>query len=223
MGIAVAISLFFHGIGFSLFSVALPAKRKTFKKMEVYLVKRLPPEEMETEGKKRLSPQIPRIREEKRDVKIYLPEEKLIPRYIKFPQRNWEISSSEISLGKIINLKIEMPFPKPEIREGLLSGKGKASLIYGPGGSRRLLFQPLPKYPEWAEKEGIECSLELKLWILPSGNVESVEVIKSSGYPEIDLLCQNVVKTWLFEEVHPVGAKGKGKVWGILPLKFLLK
>ena len=93
-----------------------------------------------------------------------------------------------------------------------------ASGIYGPGGSRQVLSKILPVYPDWAEEEGVECALLLKLWILPDGSVEKVEVEKSSGYPRIDLVSAESAKKWRF---NPVSTSEK--VWGVLPLKFQLQ
>ena len=118
----------------------------------------------------------------------------------------------------IEEIKIPLPTPQLPIRTQGHNIFSAQTGIYGPGGKREVLSKVLPVYPGWAEEKGVECTLSLKLWILPDGSVERVEVEKSSGHPRIDLLSAESAKKWRF---NPVSTSEK--VWGILPLKFQLQ
>ena len=96
--------------------------------------------------------------------------------------------------------------------------KGTAfSPIKGPLGTRKILRQVEPVYPEWAERQGIEGSGELKLWVLPSGEVCDIEVVRSSG-SKLDECAAQALRQWRFEPVQ-----GKEVQWGIICFYFRFK
>ena len=93
--------------------------------------------------------------------------------------------------------------------------------LAGPISQRKILKKVLPKYPNWAIEKGICGSLVLKIWVLPEGKVEdNVEIIETSGYPELDNLVIKVIKEWEFE---PLAENVKKEMqWGIIRFRFEL-
>jgi len=69
-----------------------------------------------------------------------------------------------------------------------------------------------PTYPKWAQREKITGIVEVKCWVLPSGDVRNVEVYGSSRFPKLDEhACQYLMK-WKFEPIE-----GQKIQWGIVP------
>ncbi len=100
--------------------------------------------------------------------------------------------------------------------EGGEGGEGvSAGRIAGPAGGRRILRSTEPEYPAWAEASGIEGRVDLKFWVLPSGEVSEVEVDKTSGRLEFDNLASQALREWRFEPIEE-----KEKQWGIIPFIF---
>ena len=59
--------------------------------------------------------------------------------------------------------------------------------IFGALKDRPRLRISLPRYPRWAEEQGIECQVGLHFFVLPDGSVKNnVYVEQSSGYTEMD-------------------------------------
>jgi len=225
LNLAVLVSLSLHTSAFFLFSIVVPTKAKIFSPIEVMLVKELPgikkTEPIPAVKKTKISPSLPRGERENDRVSIYLPIENLLDQRIVIKKNPFSGELDFLPLKSFLAEEVKIPLPAPVLPENAEWGEQKfwePMKIYGPGGSRKVLFQALPRYPEWAEEEGIECALLLKLWILPDGSVEWVEVEKSSGYPRIDFLSVTSAKRWRF---NPVATSEK--VWGMLPLKFQLK
>lgn len=103
--------------------------------------------------------------------------------------------------------RASLPSPREE-----LSYKGKATevqpkgakfRIKGPLGTRGIVRAPLPVYPEWAEKRGIEGSVELRPWVLPGGEVRpDVDILRSSGWLELDECARQALMQWKFEPIE---------------------
>ncbi len=224
LNLAILISFSLHTSAFFLFSIIVPTKAKVFSPIEVVLVKELPGTKkikpLPAIERAKISPSLPKGERKKDEVTIYLPVKKLLPERILAKESSFAGKQEFLDFKKTLFEEIKIPLPTPVL---LVRTEGRNSFsaqtrIYGPGGSREVLFKVLPVYPGWAEEEGVECTLLLKLWILPEGSVEKVEVEKSSGYSKIDLLSAESAKKWRF---NPVSTSEK--VWGILPLKFQLK
>ncbi len=100
--------------------------------------------------------------------------------------------------------------------EGGEGGEGVSyGRVSGPAGGRRILRRTEPEYPAWAEASGIEGRVDLKFWVLPSGEVSEVEVDKTSGRSEFDNLASQALREWRFERIEE-----KEKQWGIIPFIF---
>lgn len=55
----------------------------------------------------------------------------------------------------------------------------------------RCIYRPAPAYPESLRQQGIEGSVRVLILVSTDDSIESVEVVKSSGYPEMDAAAVN--------------------------------
>jgi len=103
----------------------------------------------------------------------------------------------------------------PEIPERKRIEFGKKELS-GPVSTRVILRKVYPVYPDIARVNGWEGEVELKFWVNEDGIVESVQILKTSGYPVLDDAAMNAIKKWLFSPF-------KSKQWGKITFRFKLK
>ncbi len=75
---------------------------------------------------------------------------------------------------------------------------GHYTQISGPASARKALYQPKFNIPAWLEKRGQSLQGKLKIWVLPDGSVDRVEIEESFGYAEIDRLAQSSLYKWRF-------------------------
>ncbi len=101
---------------------------------------------------------------------------------------------------------------EPEVQQ-----RGARVRIKGPLGMRKIFRRIEPVYPEWAERQGIEGSVELRPWVLPSGEVRpDVEILRSSGWLELDECARQALMQWKFEPI-----KGKEIQGGESSVEFI--
>ena len=82
-------------------------------------------------------------------------------------------------------------------------------------------INPKPKYPRAARKRGYEGEVKLKVFVLESGKVGKIEIIRPSGYKILDNSALEAVKNWVF-----IPGKQNGKEvssWVTVPINFQLK
>jgi TonB family protein len=82
------------------------------------------------------------------------------------------------------------------------SSKGKAD-IQGQLASRGIKKAVYPKYPLWAQKNGVEGTIVLKLTVFPNGSVKSIQIIQTSGYTKLDQLAYQALLQWEFDPLPP--------------------
>jgi protein TonB len=101
------------------------------------------------------------------------------------------------------------------------SGNGTGS---GDGTSARPIggYQVKPRYPESARRRGIEGTVLLKMRITAQGRVEDVQVVRSTGYPELDESAIEAVRRWRFEPARRNGAPVAEEAV-LLPVMFQLQ
>ncbi len=68
---------------------------------------------------------------------------------------------------------------------------------------------PPPAYPAWAEKAGIELSLELELVVDRAGRIKEVRVTRSSGDISTDRLAEDFARRMVFE---PAAGESRGRM-----------
>jgi len=83
------------------------------------------------------------------------------------------------------------------------------------------LNNPKPPYPSFAFQNRQEGTVILRVHVLPSGEVDEVQLARTSGFDSLDDSALNTVKKWKF-----VPAKQNGKIvdqWVKVPIRFGLK
>ena len=83
------------------------------------------------------------------------------------------------------------------------------------------LNNPKPPYPSFAFQNRQEGTVLLRVHVLPSGEVDEVQLARTSGFDALDDSALQTVKKWKF-----VPAKQDGKIvdqWVKVPIKFGLK
>ncbi len=86
-------------------------------------------------------------------------------------------------------------------------------------GRKITLKPPVPAYPEWAEREGIEADMKVRIVVDADGMVEKVESLQSTGFPRMDMLATNYLRQWRFER-RPGEKK---RQTGLVLIRFRLK
>ncbi|MFC1485089.1 TonB family protein [bacterium] len=91
-----------------------------------------------------------------------------------------------------------------EMRRRRKKKKSKGVEITGAIKNRKLLFSPIPQYPEWAKNQGIEAIIHVYLEVNSLGKVinESIRIEITSGYEGLDTLVTESLKTWKFEALE---------------------
>ena len=72
--------------------------------------------------------------------------------------------------------------------------------------ARNQLTNPKPLYPLVSRRMGEQGAVDLRLCLTYQGHIESVSVIKSSGYKRLDSSALATVKTWKFSPLEMVEA-----------------
>jgi hypothetical protein len=105
------------------------------------------------------------------------------------------------------------------VKQALSVNKTKLFSLDGREATRRIVWEPaLPLYPAWAEKQGREFVLKLKLLVTADGIIETVQVLRSSGSVEIDDISARHMRGLRLEKIEfPKESK-----WYIRDFKFEL-
>lgn len=89
---------------------------------------------------------------------------------------------------------------------------GNTFKIFGALQNRPILEKYLPKYPRWAEEQGLECNVSIHFFVLPDGVVKNNLFIEaSSGYSEMDQLAMKALKAFKFSPIS-TGEEQEGVV-----------
>ena len=215
----LALSIFIHTLIFVIFVLALPSRVVKFTQVPVELAPiPAPPPGAGNEAGQHL-----KVREEtgRYLISVYLPKSVPVPQYLSGP---FSLHGGTVS-PPISGTALLPATPEGDLALPLLlpENKGGRSLVgaplfnlTGPGSRRKILYSPIPSYPDWAKERGVQAYLELKLWVDESGEVKELSVLKSSGYLDLDRICIETVSRWRFEP-----QKGE-PTWAILPLRFHL-
>ena len=94
--------------------------------------------------------------------------------------------------------------------------------IVGPLANREIIHKVVPKYPEWAKRQGVDAAVSLHFVVLSNGNVKrNIYVERTSGYSKLDRLVIDALSTWVFAALEK---KFYGKEqWGVITFYFNLK
>ncbi len=102
-----------------------------------------------------------------------------------------------------------------------LHGFRDAFAVFGQIRNRKILRLKMPRYPAWAEEQGIEASVTVALSVYPDGSVNegSVYVEATSGYAELDRLAMEAAKQFIFAPLP----KSKGHKLESGSIRFVFK
>ncbi len=93
--------------------------------------------------------------------------------------------------------------------------------LAGPIADRPVLEHPMPLYPDWAKREGVEGSVTLHFVVRADGGVkENVLVQKTAGFGDFDESARTALRAWRFEPLH--GGR-TGEQWGTITFHFRLR
>lgn len=79
---------------------------------------------------------------------------------------------------------------------------------------------PRPPYPEIARRRGYEGLVRLRVWVLKTGKVGTIQLVGSSGYSSLDQSATNAVMNWVFNPAR--STEGAIDGWVMIPIRFSL-
>lgn len=113
--------------------------------------------------------------------------------------------------------------PKLERRQAAAAtedGPKKGIEIEGPLKDRKVAGADVPKFPAWAQKQGLmEAEVAIRFNVDAEGFVmPGMRVERTSGYGRLDRLCMDSLRNWTFAP-----APGSGAQWGVITFRFILE
>ncbi|MCM8825614.1 MAG: TonB family protein [Candidatus Omnitrophica bacterium] len=216
-----------HILILPVLSLVLPQKVQKPPYYLVYLYREAK-SNITNEPAKRVTPELPSIKTvEKQKIDVFVEEAGRIEKEISIGIQKTPL----LTTVKLDNINWELPSPKAvatnsQVSEGFSEtenppyGKieGEGFEIYGPGGTRPIISKILPEYPIWAEQQGIEFNVKIKIWVNKDGFVSATDIIETSGYRKLDIIAEEAIKKWRFAKIDK-----DISVWAIVTLKFRLK
>lgn len=99
-------------------------------------------------------------------------------------------------------------------------GPKKGIEIEGPLKDRKVAGAVIPKFPDWAQKQGLmEAEVAIRFNVDAEGLVmPGMRVERTSGYGRLDRLCLDSLRNWTFAP-----APGSGAQWGVITFRFILE
>jgi|GEM_PF-1360210 len=105
------------------------------------------------------------------------------------------------AIQKPVETKKKMDFDTSSLK---IERSGNTFKIFGALQNRQRLSVYLPKYPRWAEEQGLECTVSIHFFVLPDGTVkDNLFVEQSSGYAEMDSLAMKALQAFKFAPLGP--------------------
>jgi TonB family protein len=90
--------------------------------------------------------------------------------------------------------------------------------LVGPVADRPLVSYQVPRYPEWAKRDGVEGSVTLYFFVLPDGRIkENIVVERTSGFSDFDTGAVEALRQWKFQALP-----GSGEQWGRITFNYRL-
>ncbi len=126
-----------------------------------------------------------------------------------------ELSESQIEVQPEINVQPT----KPVVAPPPVASKAPVNPLQleGEVANRPIVRKVLPKYPKRARRMGWEGTVVLAFSVDENGNVYDIQVIRSSGYPDLDQAAIAALRQWKFAP-----KPGKPEEKGRLTVRFTL-
>lgn len=102
------------------------------------------------------------------------------------------------------------PPPAPKVEEPVTEAKGHAGY----------LKNPAPEYPAFAQRQGWEGNVILRVRVLASGQASDIQIKKSSGRSVLDEAAKEAVSGWVFAPAKRGDKPIDG--WATVPIEFRL-
>lgn len=120
-----------------------------------------------------------------------------------------ELSESQIDVQPEINVQPT----KPVVAPPPVATKAPVNPIQleGEVANRPIIKKVLPKYPKRARKMGWEGTVVLAFSVDADGNVYDIQVVRSSGYPDLDQAAIAALRQWKFAPM-PGTPEQKGRL-----------
>lgn len=218
---ALTLSFVFHLVLLLVFALALPSRQFKFQQLPVELAPLPAPEPPPAPGLVKSDQVRLDGRPGPNAIRIYLPAFATpTSPGASSPEAGTPITPRLPGIDLIPEAprgRVDLSIRAPGEETGLMTPVRTNSSLSGPASRRRVVYSPLPRYPNWARERGVEAYLELKFWVESNGSVRDVEILKSSGYPDLDLVAVGTIGRWRFE------AEDVQANWAILPLRFQLQ
>ncbi len=204
-----------------------PSPPPPVKQVKKKMIPKVSPARIVAQPSEKMPILAPRLKSES-EMKISLPEEKIKP-LLEKPQEPFPLPKKEevvIKSTQRFPQATHLPPKSIYSTEGVVSyqkapkegeGETPSSRIRGEVAMRGISRRPEPPYPEWAKRQGIGANVELKFWVLPSGEVSSIEIFETSGWSGLDRLASEALSQWRFEPI-----KKDVIQWGIITFRFQL-
>jgi len=116
--------------------------------------------------------------------------------------------------------RVEAPEPPVAVAPVAVAAPPSSLPVTPPIGRAGYLNNPAPPYPPVAARLGLEGTVLLRVRVLSSGRVDSVQVQKSSGSQALDDAAVLTVKKWLFTPSKRGDTPIDG--WATVPIEFKL-
>lgn len=100
--------------------------------------------------------------------------------------------------------------PAPKVEETVTEATGNAAYLNNPS----------PEYPAFAQRQGWEGKVLLRVHVLASGKPDKVEIIRSSGRKTLDESALAAVRNWTFVPSRRGSTPVDG--WATVPIEFKL-
>lgn len=161
--------------------------------------------------------------QEKLVEKSYVPSSRKFPSVSSLPlgyeKRGVSLEAPREVSRAIPKVEIQKPIEETEKKDKPITISKKRAEISGPLSKRKVVKSALPAYPDWAKRQNIEAELTIRFTVSPNGDVVSMVIQRTSGYPELDKSSQRELKKWKFSQIDPK----EGEQWGVITFRFLLE
>ena len=80
------------------------------------------------------------------------------------------------------------------------------------------ISRPAPRYPQQAQRSGIQGAVQVRATVAPDGSVERMELARSSGNRHLDRAAMEAVRRWRFDPATRGGQPISADV--VIPIEF---
>ncbi|OGR89607.1 MAG: hypothetical protein A2992_07625 [Elusimicrobia bacterium RIFCSPLOWO2_01_FULL_59_12] len=125
--------------------------------------------------------------------------------------------------GYVASIQVGGPSDQEIVAAGSSHGdvRGQGFEVGGPVGDRKILRRHLPEYPTWAEEKGISAIVKIFFTVKSDGSIrQSLRVVRSSGYTELDSLAKEAILAWRFSPTRASSTTEES--WGVVTFRFTL-